>query len=206
MNKYPLLNKTLVIGFLMLLLTIPLMMVRDVIQERSANRLFAAAEVARASAGEQTVVGPVLMVPFTETFPVTVPVAGTKDQTRVEMRQTRGTELVFPDQLDLQSQLDTDVRWRGIFPVTVFNSVHQGQGRFTWEAPKPSRKDGQIKLGQPLVLMGVSDARGLLSAPLITLGGQSLPFAQAPAEAQASLPLAATLPSRCPAAGCITGL
>ncbi|QCB45971.1 cell envelope integrity protein CreD [Hydrogenophaga sp. PAMC20947] len=194
MNKYPLLSKTLVIGFLMMLLTIPLMLVRDVIEERSANRRFAAAEVARASAGEQTVVGPVLMVPFIETFPVTVAVAGSKGQTRVEMRQSARTAVVFSDQLNLQSQLDTEVRWRGIFPVTVFNSVHQGKGRFTWEAPKPERKDGQIKLGEPLVLMGVSDARGLLSAPQITLGELNLAFAQAPAGAQAPLPLAATLP------------
>ena len=194
MNKYPLLSKTLVIGFLMLLLTIPLMLVRDVIQERSSNRRFAATEVARASAGEQTVVGPVMVVPFTETYPVTVLVPGTKDQTRIEMRQTRGTDLFFPDQLDQQSQLDTEVRWRGIFPVTVFNSAHQGQGHFTWEAPKATQKGGQIQLGQPLVLMGVSDARGLLSAPQLNIGGHKLTFGQAPAEAQAPLPLAATLP------------
>lgn len=48
MNKYPLLSKTLVIGFLMLLLSIPLMMVRDVIQERSMNRNAATQAVARA--------------------------------------------------------------------------------------------------------------------------------------------------------------
>ena len=191
MNKYPLLSKTLVIGFLMLLLTIPLMMVRDVIQERSDNRRFAANEVARASAGEQTVVGPVLLVPFTETYPVTVLVPGTQGQTRVEMRQSSGTDLFFPDQFELQSQLDTEVRWRGIFPVTVFNSAQQGQGHFTWERPKPTRKDGTIELGQALVLMGVSDARGLLNAPQISIGGHQLSFAQAPAEAHAPLPLAA---------------
>ena len=42
--------------------------------------------------------------------------------------------------------------------------------------------------------MGVSDARGLLSAPQLNIGGHKLTFAQAPAEAQAPLPLAATLP------------
>mgnify|MGYP006154576451 CR=1 FL=1 len=48
MNKYPLMSKLLVIGFLMVLLAIPLMMVRDVIQERSLNREAATQEVARA--------------------------------------------------------------------------------------------------------------------------------------------------------------
>ena len=38
MHKYPLLSKLLLIGFLMVLLAIPLSLVRDVIAERTANR------------------------------------------------------------------------------------------------------------------------------------------------------------------------
>ena len=203
MNKFPLLNKTVLIGLLVLLLAIPLTMVQSLVVERTANRNIAAQEVARASAGEQTLVGPVLWVPLTETYPVTVnapdplgqvradPVRG--GQTRIEMQERRSAVLIFPAALEVKSQLDTDVRWRGIFPVTVFNSGHHAQGRFVWRPPVAQMKDGQIQLGQPRVLMGVSDARGLLSAPQISVGGKALAFAQAPADANAPLPLAATL-------------
>ena len=46
LNKYPLLSKLLLIGFLMALLAIPLALVRDVIAERSAHRQAATQEVA----------------------------------------------------------------------------------------------------------------------------------------------------------------
>ncbi len=193
MNKYPLLSKTLIVGFLMLLLVIPLSMVRDVVNERSANREAAARDIANASAGEQTVVGPVLYVPFTETFPVTVPVPNTKDETRVEMRTRKSASVVFPTRLDIQSQLKTEVRWRGIFPVTVFTTEQSGQGRFLWKEVKPEMKDGQVSLGRPVVLLGVSDVRGLLSAPRLGLGDQQLPFGPTPLESDAPLPLAAEI-------------
>lgn len=68
MNRYPLLSKTAVIGFLMALLLIPLAMVSDLVQERTAHREHARQEVARSHAGSQTLTGPVLHVPYTETF------------------------------------------------------------------------------------------------------------------------------------------
>jgi inner membrane protein len=195
LNKFPLLNKTLIVAFLVLLLAIPLTLVQSVVQERSSNRNFAAQEVARASAGAQTVVGPVLWVPYTETYPTKVFIAGTQGETRIEMIKRADAVLVFPTTLDVKSQLDTEVRMRGIFPVTVFNSGHEGQGRFVWKPPVPQMKDGSIQLGQPLALMGVSDARGLRSAPLFKLGSDDLSFGQTPAGTGAPLPLAVALPA-----------
>ena len=195
MNKFPLLNKTLVIAFLVIILAIPLTMVQSLVSERLANRVFATQEVARASAGEQTVVGPVLWVPYVETYPVTVAVPGTKGETRTEMAKRTGAALIFPTLLDMKSQLDTEQRMRGIFPVTVFNSAHVGKGSFTWKPPVAEMKDGVIQLGKAKVLMGVSDARGLRSSPKLTVGGQSLAFAQASADLGAPLPLAVDLPA-----------
>ena len=76
MHKYPLLSKLPLIGFLMVLLAIPLSLVRDVIAERTANRFNATQEVARAHAGPQTITGPVLWLPYTEAFLRTVKVEG----------------------------------------------------------------------------------------------------------------------------------
>ena len=81
--------------------------------------------------------------------------------------------------------------WRGIFPVTVYTSHHETQGRFLIRSIERKSPDSQITPGQPLVLMGVSDARGLLSAPTLKLGGVPLSVAQPPMGSQAPLPLAA---------------
>jgi inner membrane protein len=191
LNKHPLLSKLLVIFSLMLLLSMPLLMVFSTIQERSSYRDEAAREVARAHAGAQTLTGPVLHVPYTETFTRTVPVEGGRGETREERVTQAHVALRFPTRLDTRSQLDTQTRWRGIFPVTVYNSTHQSTGRFVWSAVEPVEKNGQITLGQPRLILGVSDLRGLLSAPKLTVAGQTVAMGPAPAAHKLPLPLAA---------------
>jgi len=189
MNKYPLLSKLLLIGLLMALLAIPLALVRQVIAERSAYRQQAAAEVARAHAGPQTLTGPVLWLPYTETFVRKVKVEGKAGATREELVSEERVSVQFPKTLDTRSRLATETRWRGIFPVTVYTSQHANTGRFVWEEVMPRQPGGRITLGQPLLLMGVSDTRGLLAAPQMRLAGRALAVDQAPASSP--LPLAA---------------
>jgi inner membrane protein len=190
-NRFPLLSKTAVIGFLMLLLLIPLSMVREVILERTQNREQATQEVARAHAGTQTLTGPVLHVPYTETFTRKVVVDVAKNTEREETIKEHRVATVFPATMDTRSRLTTETRWRGIFPVTVYNSRHDSAGRFVWTDPAPREKGGQITLGQPWLTMGVSDLRGLMGRPALTLGGTALAFAASPAAANLPLPLAA---------------
>lgn len=190
MNKYPLLSKVLVIGLLMMLLSIPLMMVREVIQERSQNRETAVAEVARAHAGAQTVTGPVLYVPYTETFMRAVPV-GDSGLVREERVTQSHVAIRFPARMDTRARLNTETRWRGIFPITVYTSSQESQGRFVWSDVQPREKGGQIVLGQPRVLMGVGDLRGLLSAPQLKVGGRVLPVAPTLSAQRMPLPLGA---------------
>lgn len=189
MNRYPLLSKLLLIGFLMVLLGIPLTMVRDIIAERTTNRHNATQEVARAHAGPQTITGPVMWMPYTETFLRTVKVDGQVGQTREELVTEERVSVQFPKALDTHSQLATETRMHGIFPVTVYTSQHVSRGRFVWNEVLPRHKGGQITPRQPLLLMGVSDARGLLAAPLLHFAGKALAMQQAPGNSP--LPLAA---------------
>lgn len=191
MNKYPLLSKLLLIGFLMALLAIPLALVRGVVAERSAHRQEATQEVARAHAGPQTVTGPVLWLPYTETYLRAVKVDGKAGETREELVSEERVAIEFPKTLDTRSRLATETRWRGIFPVTVYTSQHANAGRFVWTELQPRHTGGQITVGQPLLLMGVSDARGLLAAPQLRLAGRALAVGQAPGSSP--LPLAAAV-------------
>ena len=191
MNRFPLLSKTLIVAFLMILLAIPLAMVREVISERTENRQQATEDVARAHAGAQVLTGPVLHVPYTETYTRTVVVDVEKNTKRQETVRESRVATVFPSLMDTRSRLTTETRWRGIFPVTVYNSRHDSSGRFVWSAVAPREKGGQIALGQPWLTLGVSDLRGLLGRPVLTLAGQSLAVAASPATEQLPLPLAA---------------
>ena len=194
MNRNPLLSKVAVIGLLMLLLSIPLLMVRGLIEERSAHRSEAETEVARAHAGPQVLMGPVLQMPYTENYTRTVFVNGDALQSREEPMVAHRTRLYFPQQMDTNSQLTTETRWRGIFPVTVFNSRHESSGHFAWVPPQPQEPGGRITLGEPRLLVGLSDLRGLLSPPQLTLGGVALTVGPAANtdKLPARLPLAAS--------------
>ncbi|MEX1168205.1 MAG: inner membrane CreD family protein, partial [Hydrogenophaga sp.] len=152
MNKYPLLSKTLIIGFLMALLAIPLEMVSGLIRERTENRSQATTEIARAHAGAQTITGPVLHVPYTETFTRTVVVDVNADKKREETVTVARVMSVFPKSLDTRTHLKTETRWRGIFPVTVYTSHHGTAGRLVWPGVSATEPGGQIKLGQPQIL------------------------------------------------------
>lgn len=192
LNKYPLLSKVLVIAVLMALLAIPLAMVRGLIHERSQHREDAAHEVARAHAGPQQLSGPVLYVPYTETFTRSV-ATGEGGGLREERVTQSHVAIRFPVLMETASRLDTEVRRRGVFPVTVYTSVHDGSGHFVWSDIEPREKGGQISLGQPRLLLGVSDLRGLLGVPQLKLDGQPLALAPSPAAQRLPLPLSAPL-------------
>ncbi|QHE87084.1 cell envelope integrity protein CreD [Hydrogenophaga sp. BPS33] len=191
MNKYPLLSKVMVIGLLMLLLSIPLLMVRGAIEERSMNREAATQDVARAHAGEQTLTGPVLYVPYTETFLRKVVLDG--GQTREELVTQSHVAIRFPSVMETRSRLQTETRWRGVFPVKVFTSVNESTGQFVWSDVEPKEKNSQITLGQPSLLLGVSDLRGLLNAPQLKVEGRAIAVAPARAAQRLPLPLVAPL-------------
>ena len=192
MNKSPLLSKVLAMGALMCLLLVPLLMVKDLIAERTANRRDATDEVARAHAREQTLIGPVLWLPYTETFVRRAPVDGQPGQVREELVTESRVSIQFPQTQATRSALETETRQRGIFPVTVYTSRHATTGRIVVEEVKPRQPGGRIVTGQPLLLLGVSDARGLLGAPRLRLGGATLTVEQAPTGTP--LPLAAATP------------
>lgn len=188
MTRYPLLSKLLIIGLLMLILSIALALVRDAIVERSAYREAATAEVAAAHAGDQTITGPVLWLPYTETTTRVVTVDGDAGpRSREETVTEERVSIQFPQQLDTRSQLGTERRLRGIFPVTVYTSQHRTTGRFVWREIAPRTPGGRVTLGRPWLLMGVSDARGLLGAPQLLLAGQRLTVTRAPAGAPLAL-------------------
>jgi inner membrane protein len=204
-TRYPLLSKLLIIGLLMLLLSIALAMVRGAIVERSAYREAATAEVAAAHAGEQTITGPVLWLPYTETSTRVVKVDGDKGlSVREETVTEERVSIQFPKLLDTRSQLSTEQRLRGIFPVTVYTSQHRSTGRFVWSEVVPHQPGGRITLGRPMLLLGISDTRGLLGAPQLKLNGQTTVVTRAPAGAP--LALAAALSPSLLQAGAVLDL
>jgi inner membrane protein len=152
--KNTLLSKLLAMGALLLMSAIPLSMVTGIVGQRASYRDSATQEIANAHAREQTVTGPVLYWPYVHTNKLE------KDQTI----ETKAHALVHAKSLHTQSKLNTQTRWRGIFPVTVYTSVHVVKGSFRLDSTKITRAvgtQGRLTVGQAWLLLSISDMRGI---------------------------------------------
>jgi len=104
--------KMLLIAFLVLLLLVPLLMIRGLVDERSARRATAEDEIVRQSGGEQTIVGPMLVVPFLE--------RRTDEKGRLE--ETVRRAIFLPRSLEVEGSLTPERRRRGIYEVTLYGA------------------------------------------------------------------------------------
>ncbi|WP_342650290.1 cell envelope integrity protein CreD [Pseudomonas sp. REB1044] len=172
-------NKTLgfklgLIGVLMLLLLIPLLMIGNLIDERQNLRDSVLQDIAQRSSFDQQISGPLLVVPYRKLQRRWIE----KDGKRVEETSSIAGHLYFlPETFDVRSQVDTELRARGIYQARLFHAKNQIGGRFKLPARWGIEKDfDDYRFDTPFVAVGVSDIRGIEHATEFSFDGQRLPF------------------------------
>jgi len=176
MNK-ALVYRILIIAGVILLLWVDLQMVLSVVRERSQYGEAAERSIWQSYAGPQTLTGPILVVPYKEV----VAVAGA---TPPQHREESGHLLVFPKMLQVSADITPSERYRGIYKTIVYETASQWSG--TIELPDLTsteampKADGHVRfeMGQPYMVVGASDMRGLTSPPVLQLGDKSYPLEQ----------------------------
>jgi inner membrane protein len=161
--------KLVLVGVLLLLLLIPLSMLRGLVYERQERGREVAEEVAGASAGPQTIVGPLLLVEARRDVPVTRVVE--RDGV---MRNETTTEaetlhyLVTPDTLAIDNVLRTERRGRSLFQVLLYHDAMRLQGAIRHKLPV---SDGAtIVPRRAWLVLGLGDNRGLRTLDLAVDG------------------------------------
>jgi inner membrane protein len=159
--------KMILIGVLLLVFLIPLQMIRALIDERNMTRLGAEGEVIAKWGGEQTIAGPVVIVPYLK---------------RVEVEDKKIEEYVesayfLPDTLEITGTVDTDKRNRGIFEVTVYTADLQIAGTFG----EPDFNDWRIAerdifWEDAALVLELPDMRGLQERVTLQWDGRGIPF------------------------------
>ncbi|MBK6974024.1 MAG: cell envelope integrity protein CreD [Sterolibacteriaceae bacterium] len=175
-----LLLKALSILLLALLLMVPLAMIHGLVLERQNYLAQATVDIANSYAGAQTLIGPVLIVPYEEEYRANELDPKTEKWREVWRRQAKQV-LIFPDTLNLSGTVDTSVKKRGLFPARVFAMQAHVSGTLTMPAEltfERREKDSRIIVGQAYVSLGVSDPRGLAGAPQLEIDGTAAEFAQ----------------------------
>jgi inner membrane protein len=169
MTSLRLLLRFLTVGGLVLLLLIPLLMIRGLVHDRSQFRDQAVGRVERSMAGPQRLVGPLRVVPWQDTRQV----AATDAQGQKELRQetVSGYLLQAPLSLQVDGRLDPDVRRIGLFDVRVFRWDAQVKAGFAaLELPEVEGR----RYGQPYLVVGLGDERGLVGSPRLQVDGSDL--------------------------------
>ncbi len=151
------------IALLVLILQIPIMMVHGLRNERAQRRDDAVAEIGRTWGGPQTLVGPVLAVPFT------FRPSGQAAAPRVAWAY------FLPETLDVKGSLATERRSRGIYTAVVYTGSLTLSGRF---APPDWTSLGvepvEIRWTEARIILAVGDAKGIREAPAWTWCGRRI--------------------------------
>lgn len=177
--KNPLLQKCLLLAVIGLLLTIPLSMVERTIAERTSYRAEAIRAIAAGSAGEQSIVGPVLKIPVEEEFDDELVEERDGERRKRTIRRKRLHHLtVLPHQLNFAGDMKVEKRAYGLYDTAVFELGSTITGTFDMPGPAALPSPGQnarLTWGIPTLSLGIDDVRGIVGQPKILLGNAQWP-------------------------------
>lgn len=169
MKSLKLLLRFLTVGGLVLLLLIPLLMIRGIVHDRERYRAQAEERVSQSMAGPQQLVGPLRVVPWTDTR--TVNATGTDGRPEVRVETTEGYLYQTPDTMEISGGIAPGARRVGIYDVRVFQWSAQLQAGFP--ELKLTAAEGR-RYGEPYLVLGIADVRGLVGTPKLTVDGADL--------------------------------
>ena len=162
--KFPLLAKVGAIALVGLMLLLVLGRIEGLVQERKGRGEEAVRGVERSHAAAQSVLGPLLERTCTEEWDV-VDGAGKDRVVKTASRDFRLQQV--PTRLAVDGRTQADPLWRGLFKVNAW------VGHFTVVAdfaslallqPRAEHPDGRLKCDAPVLLVALSDVRGVRSA------------------------------------------
>ncbi|RZT42040.1 cell envelope integrity protein CreD [Cupriavidus agavae] len=187
MNK-PLIFRILMIGGVVVLLWIALQMIFGIVRERGIYRDDAERSIWQSYAGPQTLTGPIIVLPYKEIIADPPAVDRTAAQPKFTPATTYREEtrqiLIFPKNLQVHTGVTPSERYRGIHKAIVYETTSDLSG--TIELPdvkstadlRKSTNHVRFEVEQPYVVVGVGDMRGLVSVPVIQIGGAAVKLAQ----------------------------
>jgi inner membrane protein len=169
--------KLAVIVALMLGLMIPLAMIEDVVSDRSAYRYQAKSSIAASWTGEQRFLGPLLVVPYSEKHSRKVWDKKLEDY-RQETYYMERQLFILPEELEIDANVATEERSRGIYAIPVYNSALTVQGAFDNRKVLELLKQSNVSIAwnKAFVSLIVSDIRGIVTQPVLSWDNKALEF------------------------------
>ena len=153
MLKSPLFWKITTLIGCIVLLSLPLMMVRELINERADYRSEVVDAIEQSTSGSQKLAGPLIAIPITETL--------TRMENQKEVNYQRSWVYYWlPESLAVTGKQTVESRRVGIYSGQVWHNALQIKATFDPLRLAALRKTN-IVLGQPRLVVSVGDARGI---------------------------------------------
>ena len=158
---------------LIVLLHIPLAMTDGVLRERRGYQQQAKEEITSTWGQSQLITGPVLVVPYTVTRKWTREYkdAEGKMKTVEEKNVSSGAAYLLPTKLDVQASVVPEVRYRGIYEAVVYSAEVRLSGVIATDLKSIPVENAVYEWDKAWLRLGVTDARRLRTAPVLSLAG-----------------------------------
>jgi inner membrane protein len=172
-------GKLAAVALLAVLLLIPLNMIRGQIFQRSYYQKQVTAEIGKSAAGAQTLTGPVLAIRIrTKTAAEFYRDKRTGALVkRSEPSENERLNVVPAETLTIGGRADIEQRYRGIYKARLFHLDLRAEGVFKLPADliPPAKKNETVE-AHAVMLLGVSDLRGLDLAPEVLIDERPMRF------------------------------
>ena len=166
MMKSPLFWKISTLLGCILLLLVPLFMVSNLISERESYRNDVENTLRQSTSGPQKLVGPMIAIPMTEIF------YKIEDEKKVEYKKSY-MHFILPESLVVEGNQRVESRNIGIYDGQIWNTDLKIKAQFNTEELK-QLKGETIATGQPFIVTGVGDARGIGTVSISKINGETL--------------------------------
>lgn len=159
--------KVAIIGFLTLVMLIPLGMIRGIIFDRQSIESVAILDIRKSWGGDQTVIGPILKLPYKVA----------KNTTRGSIYFEEKTIHLLAEELHFTANVATEVRYRGIHKVPVFGADIGVSGRFDLGALETlGIATEHVVWSNAEVLLSVTDPNAVRKIPFVVVDGTNTNF------------------------------
>lgn len=193
LTRHAALFKVLLLGFLVLLMLIPLEYVTSVITERAYLSKSVTRELGESWGRAQTIAGPILLLPIEESYVVKVKSPDYTEEKPLYLDETRWKRqnlYILPDAQEITADLTSQTRKRGIYEALLYTADAKARGSFRIPALEtlPIDEEARVHWSQAKLLVHLSDLRGSANAPKLLWGGEELLFDVRSEQLHESLP------------------
>lgn len=153
--------KFFIIGFLGLMLSIALVLVRETVSERSQRREQVYKDMALTTAGSQVVAGPFLVMPY--------------ELTTSKGESSAHNEILLPRDLVMDAGMQTEKRYRSLYEILLYGTQTKLEGNFEFTEPRNISvpQGSTLRWLQPYLVVLIQDNRGLTRIPVVTWANKS---------------------------------